>query len=221
MIDEVSPTVWATVAVVAVGGFFTVINLLITSRAKHSADKMIVASKAADALAKEAALEAEHDREEKRDAAMEARQVAKENREYARLDEVAARAEAAALATISKLNKLDETTTLTHSMVNSDKTADMGDRLIDKLALLAMMRELINLKRANGHEPTSEAVAAVEALELSIETLRTNIADRMANQAATEQSLASDEGDNGLGVVEKLEARVETLETPPLATDPP
>lgn len=106
--------------------------------------------------------------------------------DWARQDAVAAQAaEAAKLllaanervaATAEAANaKLD----VIHTLVNSNLTAAMQAELDATVRELAMMNEVIDLKRANGHEPSVNTLATVKATELRISELKATLADRL------------------------------------------
>jgi hypothetical protein len=101
-----------------------------------------------------------------------------------RQDEVAAKAAEVA-------SKLAETTTVTngklddiHRLVNSNMSTAMQSELDALETSLAMMREVVDLKRAAGREPTREALAAIDATSAKIREARSALADRQAQADA-------------------------------------
>lgn len=135
--------------------------------------------------------------------------AAKEERDHARQDAVAAEAAtvaklllerqaevSAATAEAAHLLKVNtkavaETAAETHNqlkvihtLVNSTLTAAIKAQYDATMRELAMMREVIDLKRKSGHEPSEDALAAVKATEATIAELRTILADRLAQTKA-------------------------------------
>jgi len=159
----------------AVGGFFTLVTLLVTNRSKRDMQELTHADRQADEAARLA--EKNADREAL---------IAKETRDYARQDEVARRVAEDAKATMAKLKQVEDLGIVTHALVNSDKTASMRDSREGLIVTLALMREVISLKEVAGKVPTPETVTAVEALVTRIATMQKDIDDRMAQQAAAE-----------------------------------
>ncbi len=70
-----------------------------------------------------------------------------------------------------------------HLLVNSNMTAAMQSEHDAVVRELAMMREVIGLKHAAGHEPSIEALAAIEATEAKITELKIVLSERL-NAAA-------------------------------------
>ena len=68
-----------------------------------------------------------------------------------------------------------------HQLVNSNMTAAMQAELDATVRELAMMREVIELKRAAGKEPTVEALAAETATMAKIGELTSTLQDRITN----------------------------------------
>jgi Mg2+ and Co2+ transporter CorA len=102
---------------------------------------------------------------------------------WAREDAVAARLlasnERVARGTRITGEKLD----VIHDLVNSNLESALRGERDANAATLAMMRELVALKRANGHEPSIETLAAIETLENRIAELDAMLADRRKNAA--------------------------------------
>jgi hypothetical protein len=66
-----------------------------------------------------------------------------------------------------------------HTLVNSNMTASMQAELDATVRELAMMHEVIDLKRINGHDPTPAALEAVAFTEGKIADLRARLNDRL------------------------------------------
>jgi hypothetical protein len=105
--------------------------------------------------------------------------------DYARQDIVAAQAaQAAALLlaaqakttsqnveTQGKLNQI-------HTLVNSNLTKEMGERLVSLRAQVILSREVIRLNRHNGLEPDEAARSALSNLETAVSSLETALRER-------------------------------------------
>jgi hypothetical protein len=91
------------------------------------------------------------------------------------------RADTNATATNIKLDVI-------HTLVNSNMTAAMQAEYDATVREAAMMREVVSLKQAAGHDPTIETLAAIEATDKKIADLRAALADRLkaTEQAATD-----------------------------------
>jgi len=75
-----------------------------------------------------------------------------------------------------------------HTLVNSNMTAQMEDSLASKKAELAALLEVIDLKRANGQEPTPQAEATIELIRSDIARKEAELADRLE---ATDRAAAA------------------------------
>lgn len=204
--DAVTP-VTQGITFAVIGGFFTVLTLVLTNRAKHQAEQRVIDQ---TNLAEEYR---RVEKEEDREAA-----IAKENRDYARQDEVAARVERATVMTMRKLDKVEGVVDVTHALVNSDKTATMKDQRDGWMVTLALMREVISLKEQSGKEPTAEAMQAVAALEQRIATLNSTIEDRLAQQLAAEQRVELDQAQAG-AAADAADRQVAAAEVQQVAAD--
>lgn len=91
--------------------------------------------------------------------------------DWARQDEIA---EAARESAARVDNKLD----VIHVLVNSNMTAAMQAELDAIKREIVMMREVVVLNLAAGREPTVEALAAIEATQVKITELESQLADR-------------------------------------------
>jgi uncharacterized membrane-anchored protein YhcB (DUF1043 family) len=69
-----------------------------------------------------------------------------------------------------------------HTLVNSNMTAEMQARFDAIKRELAMMREVVELKKANGLEPTPEVLAEIAATEASLHELDAALTDRRKAQ---------------------------------------
>jgi hypothetical protein len=95
--------------------------------------------------------------------------------DWERQDAVAARAEAAARLYQNETNgKLD----VIHVLVNSNMTAAMRSELEAVTRELAVMREMIALRKEQGREPSAETLAAVAIVEARIFRLALQIDER-------------------------------------------
>lgn len=182
---DVTPVTQA-VTFALVGGFFTIMTLVLTNRAKSSADQRIIDQHNRDEQLRRV------EKDEDRRAAID-----KEGRDYARQDEVAARVERATAMTMRKLGDVEELGKVTHALVNSDKTAAMQDQRDGWIATLALMREVISLKQDSGREPTEDSLKAIADLTTRIATLQHQIESRLAQQLAAEQRVELDKAQSG------------------------
>lgn len=78
-----------------------------------------------------------------------------------------------------------------HTLVNSNLTASMQSEYDATKRELAMMLEVIALKKAAGLEPSIDALAAVDATKVRIGELNSKLMDRAAQQQVVEKQLAS------------------------------
>ena len=104
--------------------------------------------------------------------------------DWARQDILAGRAAELAKETNGKLDVI-------HTLVNSQLTAAMQSELDAIVREVAMMLEVIALKKAAGFEPTKDALAALDAAQAKVADLTAKLEDR-----ARAQDRAS-EGDAG------------------------
>ena len=113
--------------------------------------------------------------------------------EWARQDELAARAaraqhdlsEQAAEAARMLMDtngKLD----VIHTLVNSNMTAAMQSEYAAVVRELAVMREIMELKKANGLEPSTAVLTAIAATEIKLNELRAALEDRAEAQKRVE-----------------------------------
>jgi type II secretory pathway pseudopilin PulG len=106
--------------------------------------------------------------------------------DYARQDAVAQKAaeaaklllaanERVAANAVQTMSKLDDI----HTLVNSNLTTAMRAELDATTRELAVMSELIDLKRASGHEPSVDAMAAIKATKAKVSELSAVLKDRL------------------------------------------
>lgn len=117
--------------------------------------------------------------------------------EWAREDEIARRVETAAKTLVTsnaqvaatagqmngKLDKLQEGSDVIHTLVNASMTAAKQKELDSKRNELALMKELVDIKRHQKHEPTAETLGAIKAISERIAELQTEVEDRLKQQA--------------------------------------
>lgn len=81
--------------------------------------------------------------------------------------------------TLAESNKaMSNQLTVIHTLVNSNMTAAMQDSLDSTVRELASLRELCELKRASGHEPSQDTLSAIAMAEAKIAELTAMLADR-------------------------------------------
>lgn len=110
---------------------------------------------------------------------------AKEKRDNARQDQVAVQAAKAAQLLLEQNKLVAESATITnnkldiiHTLVNSSLTASMQAELDATTREMAMMLEVISLKKAAGHEPSVEALANIETTQERISELTVKLSER-------------------------------------------
>jgi hypothetical protein len=99
----------------------------------------------------------------------------------------AQRAEVLAAAGTVTNGKLDQI----HTLVNSNLSKAIEDQLEATEQQLILLREVAELKRAAGREPSPEATAALQRIEAKVAELRTQVADRAAQTKAAAAQLPS------------------------------
>lgn len=183
--ETVTPTTQA-ITFATVGGFFTLVTLLVTNRSKHAIAATLRIQHEQDEAAR---------REEK--ATDLAAAIAKDERDWARQDIVQARTEAVAAHTMAKLNDVEKLGIVTHGLVNSDRTALLRDKRDNLITTQVLMREVTALKVAQGIPPTAEGEEMMSVLTKRIEQLGADIEDRLRQQDTAERQVAVDEKKNG------------------------
>ena len=109
--------------------------------------------------------------------------------EYQRQDQVAKLAAETSAALLAQQRDMaeaaaeraagtDQRLDVIHGLVNSSLSAAFESALDALVTSLAMMHEVIDLKREAGHEPAPEAVIALRDTEARIAELRITLADR-------------------------------------------
>jgi hypothetical protein len=111
--------------------------------------------------------------------------------DWERQDAVAAQAAEAAKLLLAANERVAKSTQATngkldviHGLVNSNMTAALQDQLDTNIREVALMREVVALHRAQGRDPSKEALEAITLSEGKIGELRSQIADRLRNGAA-------------------------------------
>lgn len=130
-------------------------------------------------------------------AAEAARLLIESNKEVADIAREVALVTAEATAkTDQKLEVLDQGQKEIHTLVNSSMTAAMQGELLATSGQYAMMVEVIDLKKTQGHQPTVEALAALETTRARVADLTTQLEDRRLAQikADEEKAQMADQG---------------------------
>jgi hypothetical protein len=78
-----------------------------------------------------------------------------------------------------RLGDIEQLLDVIHGLVNSNLTASMRAELEATIRDRASMAELVEIKRAAGHEPSKEALQAIEAADARVAELRASLGDRM------------------------------------------
>jgi hypothetical protein len=122
-----------------------------------------------------------------------AARAAEKAADYARQDVVAAKVEEAAKAAREVSQTLAATTKTTndkldviHTLVNSNMTAALQAEYDATTRELAMMHEVIEVKKTMGREPTEMALAAIKATEEKLGELRATLDDRLKQAKVVE-----------------------------------
>ena len=129
--------------------------------------------------------------------------------DYARQDEVADRLERAAMASRIRLEEVarlaaetaatqaatavvtDSKLNVIHTLVNSQLSAALQNELDGLVREVAVIRELIELKRANGKEPTSDSLTILAASDSKIIELRQTLDNRAKETAKAAAAAAA------------------------------
>jgi cell division septation protein DedD len=99
---------------------------------------------------------------------------------FKRQDEVAARLDHSDKEINTKLDTI-------HTLVNSNMTAAMQSEFDATVRELAMMLEVIELKKSGGLDPSVDAKAAVEITQLKIAELKAQLEDRYKSTELADQ----------------------------------
>lgn len=69
-----------------------------------------------------------------------------------------------------------------HTLVNSNMTAAMQSEMDQREIALALMNEVIDLKKSSGIQPSTETKATLEQMAASIDELNAKLSDRLNQQ---------------------------------------
>lgn len=121
--------------------------------------------------------------------AAEAARLHREDREaeWARQDEISARVTQNAADQAENQKQTNSKLDAIHTLVNSNMTAAMQSEFDAVARELAMMREVVELKRASGMEPTETALAAIDTTAEKLRDLAAALAERYKAQANIER----------------------------------
>jgi len=114
--------------------------------------------------------------------------------DWKREDMVAAKAAEAAKLLLaanervaSQAERANDKLDVIHTLVNSNVTKEMEARLEGSRRELAGLREIVELRKASGQEPTEEALATIISTEENVHELENDLADRRRQQTVVEQ----------------------------------
>lgn len=77
-----------------------------------------------------------------------------------------------------------------HTLVNSNTTTLMRNEFDAITREAALMREVVTLNKAAGHQPSAATIAAIEATDRKIRELETALADRSTQDVIVEKQTA-------------------------------
>lgn len=203
--EAVTPVTQA-ITFALVGGFFTVLSLVLTNRAKRHTE-----------------LDRRAEKEEDRKA-----EIAKEQRDYARQDLVAQRADERAetllISSRAALQTTQQVVTMTRRngekldvvefLGNSHLTAQFESRLATLRISLALAKEVAELQRSAGREPSPETSATILSTEGEIVELEQTIVQRKVADAQSVAMLAQPTLDR-----EAADLQIEAAATQTVAAD--
>jgi hypothetical protein len=181
------PAVIVTLVISVAGVIFASITapLILAHRTErmHRED-MLSDYQRQDKVAAEAAKTAKAAAEQVRDVAEQAAVAASVLRaaqaeSIRRTDEVARLTAQQAEGTAARLDDTNSKLDVIHGLVNSTLSAALQSELDALVTSLAMMREVMDLKKSGGREPAEEAVIALQATEAKIAELKVTLADRL------------------------------------------
>jgi len=92
-------------------------------------------------------------------------------------------------STNSKLDELDRTSKIIHTLVNSTLTKSMTSEYDATKRMYAMMLELIEIKQIQGLEPTTDSLVVVEATKIRLAELSIQLADRSKDQIMVDEAV--------------------------------
>jgi hypothetical protein len=131
--------------------------------------------------------------------------VAKEKRDYARQDEVAARLMRSnavvadnAANTFGKLDNIAATAKVIHTLVNSDLTKAIQGELDATIIQMSLAEQVIALYQKSPVRPPQEVLGIVAACKDKIATLQADLAQRAKQQDRVdlEENIAASQGTN-------------------------
>jgi hypothetical protein len=105
----------------------------------------------------------------------------------AREDEVAAKLQASQTLVSDRTDITNRKLDKIHVLVNSNMTAAMQSELDAKIETAAIMRELIELRRATDKEPSAASLKALATIDGKIAELRAQLDDRLMVTARANQ----------------------------------
>lgn len=105
-------------------------------------------------------------------------------------EQVASVQKTTAESTFKQLGDIQSQNHQIHTLVNSALSAEMEGRLDATRDTLVLMVELVDVKRKQGHEPTTEALEAITDKKGKVATLELMIADRAKQTKIAEEQLA-------------------------------
>lgn len=123
--------------------------------------------------------------------------------EYARQDAIAARLEASDIATNTKLD-------IIHTLVNSNLTIAIQAELEATKISLTSLKEVIELKKAAGLEPTPEALGQVEATAIRIAKLTSALTERAIQDSIVRSQTAVSQAKIEVAVAKTEVAKAQT-----------
>jgi hypothetical protein len=95
---------------------------------------------------------------------------------------------------LSRIMKITNTRlTQIHTLVNSEQTAGMIREAASLRREHVLMSEMIELRKAAGHEPGTSTIKALDATAIRIKELDDTIKDRQAQTALAEDQLKKDQ----------------------------
>jgi hypothetical protein len=186
------PTVIVTLALAVVTSIFASITapLILAHRTErmHREDQLadyqrqdkVAAAAAAAARASAAQFQGVADRAAEAASELQAAQA----ETIRRTDEVARLQARQAEDASAKLDDTNGKLDVIKGLVDGAMTAALQSEMDALVTSAAMMREVMDLKKSGGREPTAEAVTALRATEVKIAELRASIADRLKQAEA-------------------------------------
>jgi len=183
---------WLPLAVLSTSFFAPLLMAVITNRSRRAEKEQDYARQ--DTVARQAAEAARLLSEQQKISIIKTEEVAKQAAEAAKiLSEQQAKTSARAEEVAELLSRNTTTTNnkleVIHTLVNSNLTSSMQSEHDATRRELAMMLEVIELKKVAGLVPSIETLAEVEATKIKIAELSARLADRTAQQAKVEVQL--------------------------------